>query len=218
MKKVTLIVAIAIGTIFTSCEKEDSVNLSGNNNAKSKSQIAQNDKSASADFELMAKAANIKSIDIVGNTYEVKFYGTTDIYEVEVITFDTASFIELEIKLLGSTKVVEIDIDNEQFDIDDVGSYTFSEYENTVISTNSNIYSDLAAIISVYHYNNPTANLTVADNGIDDVFPDDNDGERKFFGRGISSNPCFMGQQNNYSTFYVFGMGFGYHFIGVGSC
>jgi len=70
----------------------------------------------------------------------------------------------------GTASEVTIDVLNEEIDIEDVGNYTFTQYENYVISPTENDLKNLMVAVTVHHASDPNTSALYTDNGGGDEY------------------------------------------------
>lgn len=158
-------------------------------------------KSAYSDLEYMAMAANIEAISYNSSTerYDIEFFGSINNHSVEIIDWND-SFVELLIIEGSNQYTSEIDKSLENVIISNLGTYTFSQFEDIEIQTNNYTIMNLTSIIPAFHDNETNGSLTFDNNGSQDTFPADNSGKRRFWGKydtffhtsgGMNGTPCY---------------------------
>jgi len=92
----------------------------------------------------------------------------------------------------GTASEVTIDVLNEEIDIEGVGNYTFTQYENYVISPTENDLKNLMVAITVHHASDPNTSALFTDNGGGDEYDPI---PTKFWGtkcdRGFTVDKCW---------------------------
>lgn len=188
MKRINLIITIAISAImFTSCEKEDG-NLDDNSltqKTKEKSTLSHNKSQNDYDIDAMAMAANIETIGFVNGSYSITLYNSSIDYTVVTNSFDTETIIDMDI--ISSTSIVNkvvINVASQTIDMGDIGFYTFDEYKDYVISPSENTVKNLMVVMTIYNSIQPNISKSFANNGDDDNFDPDPNPVGIFWGKG----------------------------------
>jgi len=171
IKKTLILGAMAL--FIVGCQKEDdgtqpsASSISEDFSAKEKSD---NFKSSYTEFELMAMAANIDEIDYDGTSYQISFHDATPDYTVDINSFVDSVAIDLDIATGSTTKNVDIDVVNEGIAIQNGGSYTFTQFEDYVISPTEDMFENLTVIMTIHHILFPNTDKSFDDNGSGDDF------------------------------------------------
>ena len=118
----------------------------------------------------MAMAANIDEIDFDGTSYQISFHDAIPDYTVNINSFNDTVAIDFDITTGSTTNNVDIDVVNEGIDIQNVGSYTFTQFEDYVISPTEDMFENLTVIMTTHHGMNPNTDATFIDNGSSDEF------------------------------------------------
>lgn len=197
--KTKILGAIVLSLIFLiSCEKEENEPInssSGQIDSKSNSFV---NKTTYTEFELMAMAANIEEISYSAGEYEFQFYGSQENHTISISTFNEEELIEMEISNSSTSYDIEINVENQSIDIQNVGTYTFGEYEDYIISSTENVIRNIMVIITVHHSMTPNDPDSFDDNGTDDEFDPE---PEKFWGKtsscfnitgGMAGSPCYI--------------------------
>ena len=155
-----------------SCEPEEIQSGDVSQPASStKSNVVNSVKSGLTALDSIAMAANIEEIAYSNGSYTVSFYDGTGDYTVDVNSFDDSTYIDYTMtSSAGVESDVSIDVINEDIDIEGVGNYTFTQYENYVISPTENDLKNLMVAITVHHASDPNTSALFSDNGSGDSF------------------------------------------------
>ena len=187
IKKTLILGAMAL--FIVGCQKDDdgtqpsASSISEDFSAKAKSD---NNKSTYTEFELMGMAANIDEIDYDGTSYQISFHDATPDYTVDINSFVDTVAIDFDITTGSTTNNVDIDVVNEGIDIENVGSYTFTQFEDYVISPTADMFENLTVVMTIHHILTPNTDKTFDDNGSGDDFDPDENG-RIFWGKKLVS-------------------------------
>ena len=118
----------------------------------------------------MAMAANIDEIDYDGTSYQISFHDATPDYTVDINSFVDTVAIDFDITTGSTTNNVDIDVVNEGIDIENVGSYTFTQFEDYVISPTEDMFENLSVVMTIHHILTSNTDKTFDDNGSSDEF------------------------------------------------
>jgi len=118
----------------------------------------------------MAMAANIDEIDYDGTSYQISFHDATPDYTVDINSFVDTVAIDFDITTGSTTNNVDIDVVNEGIDIENVGTYTFTQFEDYVISPTEDMFENLTVIMTTHHGLSPNTDASFDDNGSGDDF------------------------------------------------
>lgn len=201
-------------TLFNSCEKEElkSNNVVNQTTTKSKTTNAKSnlpESESEVELESMAMAASIEEITYLNDLYEVKFYNDEIDHTISINSFDREVLIQMTISNTNASYNVEIDVLNETIDIENIGLYTFNEYEDYTISSSVNTIKNLTSIMTVYYELNPYSTSYFDDNGEDDTFvvSANKKSKRRFWGEGAeyktSCNGGLLYRCKNYTVFWI---------------
>tara|TARA_B100000508_G_scaffold131360_1_gene119464 strand:- start:726 stop:1256 length:531 start_codon:yes stop_codon:yes gene_type:complete len=131
----------------------------------------------------MAMAVNIDEIDFDGTSYQISFHDAIPDYTVNINSFNDTVAIDFDITTGSTTNNVDIDVVNEGIDIQNVGSYTFTQFEDYVISPTEDMFENLTVVMTIHHILTPNTDKTFDDNGSGDTFdPVNPNAVRKFWG------------------------------------
>ena len=144
--------------------------------------------------------------------YTNNFYDGTGDYTVDINSFDDSTYIDYTMtSSAGVESDVSIDVINEDIDIEGVGNYTFTQYENYVISPTENDLKNLMVAITVHHASDPNTSALFSDNGSGDTFDPI---PTKFWGKcktcfdvtgGMAGSGCFVRNLVSHSCFWIEG-------------
>ncbi len=166
-----LLLGFAVAT--SSCQKEEDENAPGDPKAAGTKPI--NDtflsKSTPSDFDLMALAANLKEIDYSAGSYYVSFYGTTSVYEVEIVSFNAEDEIKYEVTLGSTTTEITIDVVNEEIYIQGSGVISFEDFGKETVDPSMSYMQRITGLITAHHLIDPLGYISFSDNGNSDFFP-----------------------------------------------
>jgi len=192
-----------------SCEPEEIQSGDASQTASAtKSNVVNSVKSGLTALDSIAMAANIQEIAYSNGSYTVSFYDGTGDYTVDVNSFDDSTFIDYTMTSSGGTaSEVTIDVLNEEIDIEGVGNYTFTQYENYVISPTENDLKNLMVAITVHHASDPNTSALFTDNGGGDIYDAQKEVEMtgsKFWGKKVVTHDCLFFSQEVCTTIYRF--------------
>ena len=94
-------------------------------------------------------------------------------YTVDINSFNDTVAIDFDITTRSTTNNVDIDVVNEGIDIQNVGSYTFTQFEDYEISSTADMFENLTVIMTVHHRMTPNTDKTFIHNGTSDTFSPD---------------------------------------------
>lgn len=216
MRTFNLVFVITIIIIMvTACEKEEnnSINKMPTHSIKEKSNLNHNKSYVEYNImDTMAMAANIETIEVLNNkNYSISLYNN-ETYFVNINTFNDEVLIDMDIEdPLNNVYNVTINPLAEIISISNIGEYTFSQYEDYVISTSENMIKNLMVIMTIHHGIQPNTSRDFDDNGDKDEF-DPNPAELKFWGKntmeerkvgGVEGTPCYSEKIIQKSRFWI---------------
>lgn len=189
------------GMLFQSCEKDETTPTDSdislyNSTVKSKESTPIN-KAADSNVSSMAQAANVSAIDYDNGTYYVSFYDGTPDHSVTINAFDMESQIELEVNAAGAISTTLFDVPSETISIENVGTYSFTDFEDESISGSGDPIQNVSILIAAHHFSAPTSSASFADNGNADVFPAPASGAARvrFWKNTVQHGPCTFGRR-----------------------
>lgn len=189
--------------VLNSCSDDENITPSSLTNSKSSLTSVRslnNTKSTYTDFDTLGMAANVDDITFGSGEYTMSFYDGTPDHNVQILAFDTSSFIEFNIKEGLNTYNVEIDVSNETIDIQTIGIVSFSNIDDTLEIDNTNsVLNNITAVISVHHMLSPNSGKSFDNNGTSDSFPSAQKRQKRCFWCSKKTyTPCVAGAQNQY--------------------
>jgi hypothetical protein len=208
LTKLLPILLLALVVVTSSCQKEENESALGD--PKGSESKPMNDtyisKSTPSDFELMALAANLKEIDYSAGSYYVSFYGTTSVYEVEIVSFDSESVIEYDVTLGSTTTKVTIDAEDEEITIQGSGVISFEDFGKETVTPSMSFMQRIAGLVTTHHLIDPLGFISFSDNGNSDFFPVETDPEARacFWCTRVTRGPCQFNFQMETTTTTIF--------------
>ena len=123
-------------------------------------------------LDSMAQAANIAQIKYNSNgTYTIDSYDDTLTYNLLVTKFYEDSLVKFFISERTTVYTVEINVHNKTINISGIGSYTFSNYYDSLgITATSGTIKNMVAVFTPYYALYKTKTTSWTDNGDGDVF------------------------------------------------
>jgi hypothetical protein len=171
-KKIMPALLLTAGLIVGGCGKEE-IETPVQSQPPAKTEQNHLSKSTYSDEQLLAMAGNVKQIDhISGNVYEVHFYGSTTVYEVDVRKFILNDIVELRIDDGTTTSISTIDVSNSEIDIQNDKVYKFASLNNDSIYAGSTALLKVTVGVGSHHTATPWKSASFVDNGSSDIFPE----------------------------------------------
>ncbi len=205
LTKLLPFLALGLAVITLSCQKEEDENALGDPKAPEAKPMNETyiSKSTPSDFELMALAANLKEIDYSAGSYYVSFFGTTSVYEVEIVSFDSEAVIEYDVILGSNNTKITIDVADEEITIQGSGVISFEDFGKETVDPSMNYMKRIAGLITTHHMIDPLAYISFSDNGNSDFFPEP-EACACFWCKVTRYTPCTFGAHIPVTTTYMF--------------